>query len=333
MKFLRALTFAASASAAVVFPRADTACNKNNCLNAVIKDQPSLTAERFAACQSFVSSQTITSLVYLTTSSTDTITLTATTTLPAFLGRRDLAIPAWAGNCQSKDGVPAEIRFSSACSCYFKTLSREPVVMPTTVQTITAISSFATTVVTTQTSYVPVPTGVRIKAVDVTRSEDTGNGPEIVPSEELEGAFLKLNEGGGIPTFSLTKDLSSATTFYVREKLYHGDRIGRAFTDTNAQTHQLSIGAPLDKDSDPYLGNLTTSTKPLAEGERPLAWRPFVDSGLEWTEDVVFGEHAWFVYFTEGPHEGAVLSGQGEGFPAGDVMPWQLSLEVETIVT
>ncbi|KAF3120268.1 hypothetical protein TWF594_003936 [Orbilia oligospora] len=331
MKLLQVLAFAASASAAVVFPRADDACNKDNCLNAVIKNDPAVTAERFSACESYVASQTITSLVYVTTSSTDTITITASTTLPNML-KRDVPIPTWAANCQSKNGVPAEIRFSSACSCYFKSFSRAPVTMPTTTQTVSAVSSFATTITTIETHFTPTPTKVYIKATDVGRSEEVeGGGTEFVVSPEWDGAYLKLNTGGDFPIFGLTKVVGEATTFYARQKTYFDLTVGRIYLDSNAQTHQFSIGAPIEEEGDSFFGPLVANPKPHAQGVRPMAYGVLEGGDLEWVEDVVYGEPARFFFFAEGVTGGMLFGNQGDGFPDGGDLPYQLNLATEVI--
>ncbi|KAF3202987.1 hypothetical protein TWF191_002839 [Orbilia oligospora] len=328
MKFLQVLAFAASASAAVVFPRAEGSCGTDNCLRAVIKNDPSVTAERFAACESFVASQTITSLVYITTSSTDTITITASTTLPNVL-KRDIPIPTWAANCQSKDGVPAEIRFSSACSCYFKSFSRAPVTMPTTTQTVSAVSSFSTTITTTETNYTPSPTKVYIKATDVGRFEEAEN--DFVVNPELDGSYLKLNTDGDFPIFGLTKVVGEATTFYARQKTYFDLTVGRIYLDSNAQTQQFSIGAPLEGESSPFFGPLVAPQKPYAQGVRPMAYGAFED--IEWVEDVVYGEPARFFFFADGVPGGMLFGNQGDGFPDGGDLPYQLNLVIEVITT
>ncbi|KAF3281882.1 hypothetical protein TWF970_001838 [Orbilia oligospora] len=330
MKFLQVLAFAASASAAVVFPRADDACNKDNCLNAVIKNDPAVTSMRFAACESYVASQTITSLVYVTTSHTDTITITASTTLPNVL-KRDVPIPTWAANCQSKNGVPAEIRFSSACSCYFKSFSRAPVTMPTTIQTVSAVSSFATTITTVETHFTPTPTKVYIKATDVGRSEMVEEEPVFTPSEEWEGAYLKLNTDGAFPIFGLTKVVGEATTFYVRQKTYFEYTVRRIYLDANAQTHQFSIDAPNEEEEDSFFGPLVAPTKPYAQGVRPMALGTPQGGDPEWVEDVVYGEPARFFFFEEDIVGGMLFGNQGEGFPDGGPLPYQLNLAVEVI--
>ncbi|KAF3233530.1 hypothetical protein TWF192_002107 [Orbilia oligospora] len=277
MKFLQVLAFAASASAAVVFPRAEGSCGTDNCLRAVIKNDPSVTAERFAACESFVASQTIT----------------------------------------------------SACSCYFKSFSRAPVTMPTTTQTVSAVSSFSTTITTTETNYTPSPTKVYIKATDVGRFEEAEN--DFVVNPELDGSYLKLNTDGDFPIFGLTKVVGEATTFYARQKTYFDLTVGRIYLDSNAQTQQFSIGAPLEGESSPFFGPLVAPQKPYAQGVRPMAYGAFED--IEWVEDVVYGEPARFFFFADGVPGGMLFGNQGDGFPDGGDLPYQLNLVIEVITT
>ncbi|KAK6523038.1 hypothetical protein TWF281_002460 [Arthrobotrys megalospora] len=225
MRLLQALVFATSASAAViVFPRDRIiGCNNDNCMNAINKLGQG--DARLADCSSFVKNHKITSYIYsrfsttrtidvpatITTlitkpvtvesGSTEFVTITTTVTQAAIIPRGDefleferrqelpFGIPSWAGNCKSKAGTEAAFRFSSACSCFFRTASLEPVTMPTVIATISVTETFSKTRTLTETSRtttdVPVTTVVNVET-QTKQETTTVAAPSETPGPVVE---------------------------------------------------------------------------------------------------------------------------------------------------
>lgn len=266
--------------------------------------------------------------VYVSTSATQTFTTTATTTLgaAALEKRADVelpeGVPTWATGCSSVSGTAAVLRFSSACSCFYRTHSKNPITMPTTTQTISLTSSFSTTATTTETSFTPTPTEVYIKLSDVSRGQDED-------TSALEGKYLKKNANG----YDIVEK-ENADKFYARSVLYLGYDVGRIYLDTDAQTVQLASGQPQEGFDD--YGLITGALRPFASGIRPLAFR-YVhnDNYFNFAEDRVFGEIFNFVYVQD--NEENVSPGKIYGFrtflgdEAPNFDPWGVSLYLEEV--
>lgn len=116
-------------------------------------------------------------------------------------------IPTWAGNCKSKAGTDGPYRFSSACSCFFRTTGLPPVTMPTvaatTRVTVTTTKTLTQTPVKSITSLVPgttVVTGTDTKTdkatVTITEQpeDETTTAPTVAPTATGSEYYIKVSD-------------------------------------------------------------------------------------------------------------------------------------------
>ncbi|RVD85677.1 uncharacterized protein DFL_003988 [Arthrobotrys flagrans] len=216
----------------------------------------------------------ITSYVTVQTGSTKLVTLTETITSPALIPRDDqpleleylekrqlpVGIPSWASNCKSKAGTEAAFRFSSACSCFFRTTSLPPVTMETVTttasvtQTFTETSTSKTTILqitsTPVTTVVNIVTQTKIETLTVSAStSDTTSTPT-----STAGYYVKVIAGqSGDDAFNRTTVLNDTYVgwYFTSDTRFPNER---AFTLT--QTRDQAIVFEFETPEVEYRGNL-----------------------------------------------------------------------------
>ncbi|RVD86976.1 uncharacterized protein DFL_005226 [Arthrobotrys flagrans] len=289
------------------------------------------TASRLEECKSFVSSRTITSYVYTSTSTTASFTITSISTLPAqLLGKRQASLPAgiptWASNCKSNAGTEAVIRFSSACSCAYRSAGLEPYSMKSKTETVTLTTeSFSTTTTTTTTTTgcptTPLPASIRLKVATVLQKSNAGASPTEVAGSPLKGSYVSVDSTSGL-NFGLIKEPCAAAVFFSNVKpIGPGPKqIGPLYLDRTAKAIPVNFGVSVSDQRFLSAG----ITGQLAAGSLASKWesrygriRTFNSEGPKAIFDLL--------YYTSGDKQGKIVGSQSgyDHVPVKIVLQWE----------